>query len=555
MEKKFYEHLLDIGFIDEKNLSQIIMQSYSNKKCAIAENNKFNKNMTEMLLLFFDNLTDIQKKYACFHLPAKFIKLSKFKLKEKLKNIVKRKELNNKIILSKYLFKWYRNKSSVNNSNTRSYKIFDINLDNNSKNFYKNHSYKSMTTNKLKKKINYGKNDKIYNTIIDFVNNVNNLNSSNYKSNNEGSDKMLIKKDKKYLANFNINPNNDYLNSLKNIYKNDKKNEKMKKAYINNNKILHLIKNSTLTNQKFDMNNISKDFIENNDSNENYISTNINTMNKNDNNKEMKNLKNVVNIKTFASNNSNSKLNIFNSICTSKDSNKKKNINAKFRNNNNLYNLIYCNNYNNLNNNNYIGNNNNFDFDLFTTKTPFKEKEIKTIEPNRKTKYFPSQRMYGQDVKKPKNQTNKISLSPSSSENLKEKPKSVNYKHVKSLYKNKKRCNTQEKLKNKVEKEEGITFHPMLYKNKYVNRITSNFMERNYSSPIHYKNENINDSNNISNNKKLDKKEKENIVEGMINRLYKNKKNDDSEENSEHCKKYTKKDAKSSYLKGYKKKI
>ena len=552
MEKKFYEHLLDIGFIDEKNLSHIIMQSYSNKKYAITEKNKFNKNMTEMLLLFFDNMTDIQKKYICFHLPAKFIRLSKIKLKEKLKNIIKRKEIKNKIILSKYLFKWYRNKSSVNNN--RSYKIFDINLDN-SKTFYKNNSYKSMTASKLKKKINYGKNDKIYNTIVDFVNNVNNLSSSNYKPNNEKSDNIIIKKDKKYVANYNNNPKNDYLNSSKNIYKKDKKNEKMKKAYINNNKILHLIKNTTLTNQKFEMNNINKDFIENNDSNENYISTNINSMNKNDNNIEKKALKNIVNIKTFASNNSNSKLNIFNSISTSKESNRKKNTNTKFRNNNNLYNLIYCNNYNNLNNNNYIGNNNNFDFDLFTTKTPFKEKEIKTIELNRNTNYFLNPRTHEQEVKKPKNKTNKINLSPSSLENQKEKPKSANYKHIKSLYKNKKRCNTQEKLKKKVEKEEGITFHPKLYKNNYVDRITSNFMERNYSSPRNNKNENINNSKNMSNNKKLDKKEKENIVEGMINRLYKNKKNDDDEEISEHCKKYTKKGVKSIYLKGYKKKI
>ena len=551
MEKKFYEHLLEIGFIDEKNLSQIILKSYSDKKGANNEKNKFNKNMTEMLLLFFNNLTDIQKKYICFHIPAKFIKLSKIKLKEKLKNIIKRKELKNNIILSKYLFKWYRNKSLFNNNINN--KTFDIKLGN-TKNYFKNHSDKSMTTSKMKK-TNYGKNDKIYNTIIDFVHNVNNLSLSNNEVKNEKSDNKLIKNDKKYLAKFNINFNNDYLNLKKHTSIKDKKNEKMKKIYINDNKILHLIKNSTLMNQKFEMTNINKDFLENNDSNENYISTNINSTNRKDNNIENKNVKNVFNIKTFASNNSNSKLNLFNSICTSKECNKKKNTNKKFRNNNNLYNLIYCNNYNNLNNNNFIGKNNNFDFDLFTTKSPFKEKEIKTIELNRSTKCSPDHRMHEQNVKKTNNKTNKINFSPSSLDNQKDKPKSVNYKHIKSLYKNNKRFNTLEKVKNKVEKEEGITFHPKLYKNNYINRINSNFMERNYSSPRNNKNENINSSNIISNNKNLNKKEKENIVKGMINRLYKNKNNDDSEENSEHCKKYTKKGIKSSYLKGYKKKI
>ena len=48
-------------------------------------------------------------------------------------------------------------------------------------------------------------------------------------------------------------------------------------------------------------------------------------------------------------------------------------------------------------------------------------------------------------------------------------------------------------VKNKVEKEEVLTFSPRINKNSYTNRITSNFLERNYSSSKNSKNEkNIN---------------------------------------------------------------
>ena len=32
--------------------------------------------MTEILITIFNNISEIQKKYMCFHLPVKFLKLS-----------------------------------------------------------------------------------------------------------------------------------------------------------------------------------------------------------------------------------------------------------------------------------------------------------------------------------------------------------------------------------------------------------------------------------------------------------------------------------------------
>ena len=171
MENKFVSHLIDIGFIDKKTSFQILNIYKLNKD--INENkNEFNKIMTEILLSYFFNLSEIQKKFICFHLPAKFIKISKLKLKNKLKNILRKKELTTRIILMKYFFKWYKykSKSNLNNMNNNKYNSIDINLDD--KNNFKRSFFKSNKANLFKKKINYRKNDNIHNTIKDFIQNI-----------------------------------------------------------------------------------------------------------------------------------------------------------------------------------------------------------------------------------------------------------------------------------------------------------------------------------------------------------------------------------------------
>jgi hypothetical protein len=123
MEEKFTKHLTENGVIDKKTEFHIL--SLYRQRCLGYQYNKikFNELMTEILISIFNNLSEIQKKYMCFHLPVKFIKISENKLLQTLYNIILKKSLKIKIILYKYLFRWYKNakKSSstiINNKNT-----------------------------------------------------------------------------------------------------------------------------------------------------------------------------------------------------------------------------------------------------------------------------------------------------------------------------------------------------------------------------------------------------------------------------------------------------
>ena len=188
MERNFAEYLFEIGFIDSKTISQIIFL-YNNKKDAFGIYNQFNKKMTEILLLFFNNITDIQKKFICFHLPVKFIKSAKLKLKNILKNIIHKNGLKNKIILLKYLFRWIRYKNNLKNNNQE--KIYDAKIEN--KNIFHQQSHKSIRVSSLKKKIITCKNNNIYNDILKFIDKTKNLNSQN----NDIKDNLFEKQSKK----------------------------------------------------------------------------------------------------------------------------------------------------------------------------------------------------------------------------------------------------------------------------------------------------------------------------------------------------------------------
>ena len=74
METKFTKHLFEIGLIDKKTESQII-SLYRENYYKYSKSNKiiFNELMTEVLFSIINNLTEVQKKFICFHLPAKFV--------------------------------------------------------------------------------------------------------------------------------------------------------------------------------------------------------------------------------------------------------------------------------------------------------------------------------------------------------------------------------------------------------------------------------------------------------------------------------------------------
>ena len=572
MENKFSEHLIKIGFIDKKTLSQLI-NLHNIKKIFNQNDNQFYKKMTEILLFFFDNITDIQKKFICFHLPAKFILLNKLKEKMILKNILRKKELKHNIIMMKYLFKWYRVIYNIKNGIIN---IFDEQLENTK--ILKKQSYQSIKDDKLKKRIICNnKNNKIYNSIKEFIEKANNLNISNISNKNKSLNKEHIRNsdinyfgkkvktqkenninNKINFGNLNINLNRENISNYNYEENKNVNNGVRKKIYINNNQISKLIHNHSLINKKMKKLDTTKDSIESVDYNINYLSTNLNTGNRYENNKEKINLSNYL-INIIKNDDKNSNFNLFNMPNNSKNSTAQKTIKLKPKNNNNIYNLIYYNNFQNLNNSNYFQGNSNFcDLNLFTEKTPFCEREIKSIESYRKPRYSHGNRLYEQGIKKIGHEKNVKNFSSGLNPNAPGKKKSVNYKYINTLYKNKTRSKTLERVKNKVEKEEGLTFRPEIYKNNYTDRINSNFLERNYSSPRNRKDKNeYNEKIRFSKtckNKKMKKKKKEKIITGMINRLYKNKNFDEKEDNSFLCQKYIKKGIiASNYLKGYKK--
>ena len=141
MEKKFVEHLLNIGIIDKNSKYQII-SIYNSIKERNEDKNQFNKNMTEILLSFFNTLSEVQKKFICFHLPVKFIKLCEQKIKNKLRNIIYINDLKKRIILLEYFFRWYKSKNkTLSGSNKNKINIEDDDFDSN-KNIFRHQSYR-----------------------------------------------------------------------------------------------------------------------------------------------------------------------------------------------------------------------------------------------------------------------------------------------------------------------------------------------------------------------------------------------------------------------------
>lgn len=96
----------------------------------------------------------------------------------------------------------------------------------------------------------------------------------------------------------------------------------------------------------------------------------------------------------------------------------------------------------------------------------------------------------------------------------------VNLHKINELYENKNKSKINEKTKNKVENEEGITFKPYIFKNRFAKNVNSTFYERN-SKFLEDKEKFINlHQNKQSPKKNLSPKDKKGIVKNIINRLY-----------------------------------
>ena len=560
MEEKFTKHLIENGVFDKKTEYQIL-SLYKQRSLGYQYNKiKFNELMTEILITIFNNLSDIQKKYMSFHLPVKFIKLSENKLFQTLYNIILKKSLKIKIILYKYLFKWYKNikKNSsayINNKNTfRQRKNINLNIDD-----FENN-----------RKGNIDKYIKEYYLFNNIMKDYDNRNSKKDKkernyftlSNEKRSRTYNNPKNKdtqcKLEKNLNLNLNYDESiptdkNINKMIAKNFKKKRNYKKMknsdnYFNNNNTGESIINQI---SRVNDNTISslcdiKEFLMNSNNNT------IKKYNKTEqpfSEKYLKdlNIMNAYNMKTY--NNAGPKItqcNIRKNIHINNKNNPNNQYLNKVKNKNNLIqNLID----EDIEKNNssfsrltktpkmnrinkgyfddviYYSNKRNIDNDKYSNLlNPKFNENIKQSHSN--THFTTYNRLFEDSKTRIRSQNKKRMEQEKYLDNLsnqisKEK-KRVNYDRINHLYRNDDKKTNMEKTKSKVEKEEGLTFKPLIHKSEYDKRIYSNFMERNYSnkdSKDKYLNEfNYANSLNMNIHKKMSKKQKERIIKGFIDR-------------------------------------
>ena len=525
MENKFTNHLIEIGVIDNKTQNKILSSyklkyyNYYNYYNYKISENKFNEIMTEILIDFFNNLTEIQKKYICFHLPVKFIKSRKILVQQYLKNIFIKLYLKNKFLLLKYLFRWY-----------------------------KNIHYNKSTLNKIKIKNNYKTNE--ISNISKYIEEyclVNNI-VHNKNDNKERLNRKEFQKDKKIYFNIDkekrsrtCNNSKDKNNFFHNLY--DKNNNYFRIKNIinknNKNKKINKIKNLKNINDYTYDNIIHKkpyNITTLNESYYNYIPTNSNTSNiifYNEDNKEF-NTMNSYKMKT------NNKIREYkpymffdNKMIQEKkyyDKQYQNHFKENIKNNDSITPVtkIYKRNNNYTNNRLLFYSNNNKESNYMKTyyskviHSPFCENNKKSPSNNGLDIY---NRLFEDGKNRIKRQKRKKleqdKYLDDLSNQISGEKKNVDYEKINKLYENKERNKTYEKTKLKVEKEEGLTFSPLVNKSKYIKRIYSNFLERNYYN-IKYLNE-YNNINNYNNNsiikKKINKKQKDKIINKIINKL------------------------------------
>ena len=106
MDKQFSLYLTKIGILDKKTSSSIIKY----------DDDSINKSFTDksfyFLMNYFDNLNEEQKKYMSYYIPLKYKLLTKKYKIEKIKSIFIQLLLRNKFIVLKYFYIW---KNKINN--------------------------------------------------------------------------------------------------------------------------------------------------------------------------------------------------------------------------------------------------------------------------------------------------------------------------------------------------------------------------------------------------------------------------------------------------------
>ena len=126
MEKQFSQYLKKIGIIDEED-------SLNKIKTSVQLNDKnFINSSFYYLMHYFDNLTEQQKKFMSFYIPAKYKLNSEENKKNKIKSIIIQRALRQNLIKLKYFYLWKKNMSIFKNSLNNRY-ITSIITNNNNK--------------------------------------------------------------------------------------------------------------------------------------------------------------------------------------------------------------------------------------------------------------------------------------------------------------------------------------------------------------------------------------------------------------------------------------
>ena len=555
MEKSFCDYLVSIGLIDLKISNNI---KFLNKEVSKSRKEfSFTDSFFISLMNYFNNLTLNQKKYMCFSLPLRFILLRQKELNKKLKSIVLRKNLKEKIIKLKYLLRWIRavkfNFKIEKNSNYEDKDKLNINnmlLDDDSGSIIFDdfiiESKKVPDVIKEKKNNNSfsEKNKKIGIKIN------NSFNKSRSKFNNNLKTKgILTTTDRKELLqlsectfkptinttnnnSFRItNPNSNRKMTFMKLYQDSEKYRIKKRLkelefekIINNEltfrpQLCHTPK--SLSNFKFDsFNERQNNFINNKKENANKLKINLD--------------KNTAKKCSFIPK-VNKIMMDFNLSSTGINRNNLTNIHSAHT--NKINNLTNEENKQSQNINTYNNSKNNY-----TGESYFTLSNSKTI-PAHLRLYNDSQRRNSSYIQK-ENEYNKLITDMANITSKKDSK--VDYEKLFNLYENKEGKLVQEKTKEKVQKEEGITFMPELsLNNKYLNRITNDFYERNkYCKKNNlFKQYEKFDEDSKKIKKKYTDDQKKKIIKNIVSRLYNESKNKNSEK--------TNKVERNKYIKNY----
>ena len=555
MEKSFCDYLVSIGLIDLKISNNI---KFLNKEVSKSRKEfSFTDSFFISLMNYFNNLTLNQKKYMCFSLPLRFILLRQKELNKKLKSIVLRKNLKEKIVKLKYLLRWIRavkfNFKIEKNSNYEDKDKLNINnmlLDDDSGSIIFDdfiiESKKVPDVIKEKKNNNSfsEKNKKIGIKIN------NSFNKSRSKFNNNLKTKgILTTTDRKELLqlsectfkptinttnnnSFRItNPNSNRKMTFMKLYQDSEKYRIKKRLkelefekIINNEltfrpQLCHTPK--SLSNFKFDsFNERQNNFINNKKENTNKLKINLD--------------KNTAKKCSFIPK-VNKIMMDFNLSSTGINRNNLTNIHSAHT--NKINNLTNEENKQSQNINTYNNSKNNYTGESYYTLS-----NSKTV-PAHLRLYNDSQRRNSSYIQK-ENEYNKLITDMANITSKKDSK--VDYEKLFNLYENKEGKLVQEKTKEKVQKEEGITFMPELsLNNKYLNRITNDFYERNkYCKKNNlFKQYEKFDEDSKKIKKKYTDDQKKKIIKNIVSRLYNESKNKNSEK--------TNKVERNKYIKNY----